>query len=118
MANSGLGHYCNTIVMDVFSTITSPAFSELVVVLSGDAMAGLPMEVALLETLRKMNEIRPFELVFLLEVPQRNQEEARQKLAEVLDSVTAKFSFDFLGSPPTTRTAQPSHYARDFHSFY
>jgi hypothetical protein len=52
--------------MEVFLTITSPVFSELIVVLSLGAVSHLPSDVALFETLRTMNEVRHFKLVFLL----------------------------------------------------
>lgn len=52
--------------MEVFSTITSPIFSELVIIRSGHWIPYLPCEVALFQTLRKMHEVRPFELVFFL----------------------------------------------------
>ena len=91
--------------MQVFSTITSHVFSELVIVLEGDSTR-LPKEVTLFEVLRAMNGIRPFKLVFLLELPDCLQEEAGRKLVEALDSVTAKGFLDFLDSPPTIRRTQ------------
>jgi len=54
-------------VMGVFSTITSPVFSELpVIVLTDDAITYLPEDATLFETLGKMNQVRPFNLVFNL----------------------------------------------------
>ena len=44
-------------------------FSELVIVLEEDKVACLPFDPALFETLSIRNEVRPFKLVFLLEVP-------------------------------------------------
>jgi len=90
-------------VLDVFSTITSPVFSELVIAHTGYAVASLPQEVTLFETLRKMNGVRPFKLVFLLEPSDLYQENVRQELAGVLDSVNANGFLDFLDSPPTIR---------------
>ena len=57
----------------------------------------------MLDTLCTMNEVRPFRLVFLLEVPYPYQEISRRWLAETLDSLTARGSFGFLNSPPTVR---------------
>jgi len=88
--------------MEVFSTITSPVFSELVIVLAGSDMVYFRWKDTF-RTLRMMNEIKPFKLVFSLEVPDFSWEEARQKLARALDSVTAEGLLDFLGSPPTIR---------------
>ena len=86
--------------MEVFSTITSPVFSELVIVLWGHEIAYLPSDVALFETLRTINGVRPFELVFMIEGFGLYQEETRKELEGVLDSVTAEGLLDFLGSPP------------------
>lgn len=76
-------------------------FSELVVVHTGYAVADLPLEVTLFETLRKMNETRPFKLVFLLEASDLDRRQARRELLEALDSVTVKGFLNFLDAPPT-----------------
>ena len=89
--------------MEVFSTIASPVFSELVIVIGGHVVTFLPRDATLFETLRRMNEIRPFKLVFLPEAPESRQEKVRRELAEALDSVTASGLLDFLDSPPTIR---------------
>ena len=60
----------------------------------------LPSDVTLFETLRTMNEVRPFELVFLIEVFGIYQEESRQELTGALDSTIAAGLFDFLESLP------------------
>jgi len=88
----------------IFSTITSPVFSELVVVFAGRGMKYLPRN-AILATLRTMHEIRPFKLVFLLEVAGHSRE-ARRELTEALDSVTADNRLSFLDSPPTIRITE------------
>ena len=92
--------------MKVFSTITSPVFSELVIVIAGHAIIGLPWEVTFFETLGTMSETRPFKLVFLLEDSDFDQREAPRELTEALDSVVAKGFLDFLDSPPTIRRAR------------
>ena len=86
----------------MFSTITSPVFSELVVVLEIDTMACLSKAVTFFETLRVMNEVRPFRLVFLLEVSDFFQG-ARWELEKDLDLLAAKGSLNFLDSLPTIR---------------
>ena len=86
--------------MDVFSTITSPVFSEVVIVLWGYEIASLPSQVALFQTLRMMNEARPFKLVFFAEVSGFYMDEERRELASALDSVITKGLLDFLASPP------------------
>ena len=87
-------------MVEVFSTITSPAFSELVIALGRHA-TGLPCGVASFEALHTMNVVRPFKLVFLLEVSYPLA--ARRELEEALAAVTARGLLDFLDSPPTIR---------------
>jgi len=89
-------------VIDAFSTIRSPVFSELVVVLVRLEIH-LPWVATLFKVLHMMNEVRPFDLVFLLQVP--DFLEARRELMEVLDTVTAKGLLKFLNSPPTIRVS-------------
>ena len=52
-----------------------------------------------------MNEFKPFNLVFLLEVLDRSCEE-RRMLEEVLESVAEQGLLDFLDFPPTIRVEQ------------
>jgi len=92
-----------------FSTITSPAFFELVIVIA-DYVAYFPKSVAFFETLRTMNEVRPFKLVFSFEVSGSPQGKVRWKLVEAMEMATAKGTFDFLDSPPTVRIARSRHY--------
>jgi len=47
--------------------------------------------------------VRPFKLVFLLEVPRTSRVEARRELVGALDWVVAEGLLDFLESPPTIR---------------
>ena len=93
----------HAMVMEVFSTITSPVFSELVILIWGDTAARLTSEVKLFETLHAMNTVKPFKLVFFLMDPDSSLVEARRELAEALDSVIARGLFDFFDSPPTFR---------------
>ena len=101
------------LVMRLFSTIGSPVFSELAITLTGRAVTHLPQETELFETLGMMNRLNPFELIFLLDVSDPSYEEARRKLAGVLDLVTARGLLDFLESPPTIRRVGSHHYGRD-----
>ena len=103
MSESSQADHTHTVVAKVFSTITSPVFFELVVVLTGVSVVYLPQDVMLFESLRTMNGLRPFKLVFLLETSEFSQGEARRKLAEALDSVTAQGLLDFLNFPPVIR---------------
>jgi len=103
--------------MEVFLTITSHTFSELVVVISGMWIASLPHQDMLFRTLWMMNEVRPFELVFSFEGSYFVQRGERWELVEggfqvkeALDSVASKGFLDFPNSPPTIRTVPQSLY--------
>jgi len=90
----------------MFSTITSPVFSELVIVFAGHGISRLSQDAPLFTTLYTMNQIRPFKLVFLLEILGRSQEEALRELAAVLKPVYAKDLLYFLDFSPVIRCAQ------------
>ena len=93
--------------MGVFSTITSTVFSELVIVLLDDAITYLHEDLVLFETLGKMKQVRPFNLVFDLicspTVSEFSLGEMRRTLRGALDLVAAKGLLSFLDSPPTIR---------------
>lgn len=95
--------------MGAFSDITSPAFSELAIVLRRSEVAKIPSEIALFHTLRKMNEIKRFKLIFLLRILDWSQGEQRA-FEEVLESVAAKGLLDFLETPHTIRAEGVTHY--------
>ena len=69
-------------------------------------MGHLPWDAERLTTLRTMNKIKPFKLVFLLEVSGCSGEEMPQGLVEALDSAVVDDRLKFLGSPPTIRSAR------------
>jgi len=93
--------------MKVFSTVASPVFSELVIVLGGyNAITQLPREVTLFETLRKMSELRPFKLAFSLVVLDPARVEPLRKFAADLDLVAANGLLSFLDSSPTIRVVR------------
>ena len=60
----------------MYSTITSPVFSRLVIVLGGSGVSYPPSEVTLFEALRVMNEVGFFKLAFLFEAEYYFREEA------------------------------------------
>lgn len=91
------------VLVEVFSTITSPLFSEVTITVEVRDIPSLPVRVALFKTLRAMNHVRPFNLVFSLVALDYLLEEARQKLVGALDLATSNGSLDFLSSPPTIR---------------
>ena len=55
-------------VLQIFSTVTSSAFSEFVMVLWSGQFACLLSDVTLFETLRLMTKVRSFKLVFCFTV--------------------------------------------------
>ena len=85
------------------STITSPAFSEFIIVLDRNPMTYLPQELPLFKTLGKMYKIKPFKLVFSLKVSHLSQAGARREFAGVLGLVTGNDHFDSFDSPPIVR---------------
>ena len=91
--------------MEAFSTIVSPVFSELVIIIEAGIVASLPSEVSLFETLCTMNGFMPFKLVFLLVHSDLPPEEARRNMAYSLDPAIGSGLLDFLDSPPTIRGA-------------
>jgi len=114
VANPSPGVRLPTVLAELLSTITSPAFSDLVITVARYE-ARLPWAVPLFRELHVMNEVRRFKLVFFLKM--LGCLEAQRKLAEVLHSVTALGLLDFLDSPPTIRMARPHHYSWDFLNF-
>ena len=94
--------------MEVFSTITSPVFSELIVVIWYEQFTSLPADITFFETLRTMSEVRPFRLVFLLQVHSPPTKEARLRLGRVVESLIENRLLDFLNSPTSVRVVQRS----------
>ena len=92
--------------MEVFLTITSPVFSELVIILQEMDITYFRHGVPMFEILRKMYEVKPFKLVFWPEVSDSLQGEVQQKLEGSLNLVTTEGLLDFLDSPPTIRIAR------------
>lgn len=94
--------------MKLFSTITSPVFSELVLAVWCDEIGHLPSDVVLWKTLGEMYEIRPFKLGFSLGVPYAYEGDAQQVFMGGLDSAAEKGFLKFLDSPPDIRIVQSS----------
>ena len=91
------------IFVEVFSTITSPSFFEVVIILEGDDVLGvfdIHSNATLFQTLRAMHDVRSFNLVFLL-VAICYKRSLRWRLVKGLKVATAKGFLDFLDSPPT-----------------
>ena len=93
-----------TAVRELFSIITSPLFSDLVVKLPPHETR-LPLAFIWFRELRRTSEARRFKSEFSLEVPDPRQ--ARRELLKSLESVTAEGLFDFPNSRPTVRITRP-----------
>jgi hypothetical protein len=93
--------------MEVFSTITSPVFSELIFVIWHDQLVHLLSDAMLFETLRAMNEVRPLNLFFLIQIPHPPSREGQRRVELALEAVTAKGLLNFFDSPPSIRVVQP-----------
>jgi len=89
--------------MEIFSTITSPVFSDLVFIILRDQFPHLLSDVTFLETLRMMTAVRPFKLAFVLKTPHYSSMDETQNLRSALATVVATGLLNFLDSPPTLR---------------
>ena len=110
MANPSTGDRHSTVLTGLLSTITSPAFSELVIAVARYE-THLPWSIPLFGELRATHEVRYFKLVFLLET--LGLPEAERELVEALDLVASNGLLDFLYTPPTIRIPRPRHYMWD-----
>jgi len=91
--------------MDVISTITSPVFSELVIVLERYEIVSLLSDVELFETLGRMYEVRPFTLVFFLKAEGSHcrRADVLERLEDAIILATATGLLNFLDSQPVVR---------------
>lgn len=79
-------------------------FSALVLTVRCDRIGRLPWDASLFKTLRKMNDVRPFKLVFSTRVPYVYEGgDVKRELMGALDSVIEKGFLNFLDSPPDIR---------------
>jgi len=82
------------VITEVFSTITSPVFSELAIVITADTLPYVSRDASLFETLRRMNGVKPFKPVFRLEATHHHMEKLRRDLEVALDLATAQVPLD------------------------
>ena len=87
-------------IMQNFSTLTSPVFAELVIICWYDQFIHFLLDATSIETLRVMGTVRPFRLVFLLNVFDNLSKEVGQTLDSALRLDVTKGLFDFLDFPP------------------
>lgn len=93
------------VIVEVFSTITSPVFSELVIVLRSDLFIRFLLDPMSFDVLRMMHKVRPFKLVFLLHIysPPNGGEWMFERAFE---PASKRGLFNFLDSPPVVRSAK------------
>ena len=82
----------------LLSTITSPVFSEVVIIFAGEDVSRPPLGMAGL--LREMYEIKEFRLVYCLEALESSRELNLRELTIATQREVADGSFDFLPCPP------------------
>ena len=86
---------------DLLPTITSPMFSDVVIVLQESTIHDTRfMQHILFDIARGMHEVKPFCLVFCLEVWEGNREYVTGELKRYTDADAAKGGLDFLPCPP------------------
>jgi len=83
---------------ELLPTITSPVFSEIVVVFSEDEVRWPPWGLANL--LREVHKIKEFRLAFCLETTERLRAANLRYLTLATQAEVAKGSYDFLPRPP------------------
>lgn len=100
---------------DLFSTITSPVFSDLVIVLQSDCVSiyNRRFRQVLFGLLRGMYEVKPFRLIFCLE-SQKVQDHTMAEFKREIDAEVVEGGLDFLPCPPVvvshTRTTRSSEW--------
>jgi len=82
-------------------TIASPVFSDVVLVLQGNSIREADfLQRDLVSVVRGMYEMKPFRLVFCLEVPEERREDTTERLKTCIKTETAEGRLDFLHCPP------------------
>ena len=93
------------------STITSPVFSEVAIVL-GDRDINELFRSSLFSAVRSVYEVKPFHLVFSLEVWEGYRKPATKDFKTHMNAEAAKGGFDFLPRPPVITFNIRARYAR------
>jgi len=86
----------------ILLTIRSPVFSEVVIVLEGGSIDETCLsQRTLFRFVQGMHDVKPFRLVFCLEIWEGDRDETAELLRRYIDAEAAKGGLDFLPSPPT-----------------
>lgn len=99
-----------TTLEELLPTITSPVFSEIVVVFSEEEVHRLPPGLA--KALHKMYKIRKFSVAFCLETIERFEVYSLRLLASEIEMGALKGSLDFLPCPPSVFSRTLAKYDR------
>lgn len=97
-------------VKELLSTITSPLFSEIIVVFS-ERDIHCPSEV-LARILREMYEIREFRVVFRLETLEESRVKNLHAVTLATGAAVAAGLYDFLPDPPSVISCTETGYDR------
>ena len=98
------------LVHDIFSTIKSPTFSEIVLVIQRPDLYRphyVPVDV-----FRQMHSERKFRLVYCLEVSKRHKDRGLEVMQQRMWHDIAGRRLDFLEGPPTLRMSEGESWAR------
>ena len=85
-------------LQEALRTITSPVFSEIIVVFNEEDVHWPPP--GMIDVLREMYEIKNFRLVFYLEASEESRVSNLQVLKETTQEAVGNGSFNFLPYPP------------------
>lgn len=96
-ASHRLREYGNNL-KKLLPTITSPAFSKIVIVFSEEEVRWLPAGLA--DTLHEMYKVRKVSVAFCLETIERVEDSNFRLLKSEIEAGALKGSLDFLPSPP------------------
>ena len=85
---------------DLLSTVTSPVFSDVVIILQDIIVhRDIPLN-ALFRAVHDMSKVKAFRLVFRLGKLPRDRERDREKLKELIEAEAAKGGLGLLLHPP------------------
>ena len=110
VAMGAILHHANTsltFLKDLLSTITSPAFSEIVIVVEDNVTHYADFfQHVLSKVVRRLYEVKPFRLVFCLKVWDGDREATVKRLKGYIDGEAAEGGLEFLPCPPVISTQQ------------
>ena len=85
---------------DLLSTVTSPVFSDVVIILQDTIIHTNFLQDSLFSAVRDMSKVRPFRLVFRLGKSSRDRERNRERLKSLIEAEAARGGLGPLLHPP------------------